>query len=271
MPSIQADNLIVDYTDAGTGVPIVFIPGMTEFKEAFEFQSRGLQDKYRIISYDLRRGLKKSTDYTIELLVEDLHQFLKALGLDSAVICGHSFSGLIAMQFALQYPEKAKALILVSSFPTSPTGISQERFSAWISSTRHPFHRSLGKAFKVQIARLIGRKSQALEMEDQIAAVKAVAGQAAQLPPTTISQRMQIVARSDFRAALPEIISPALIVAGSEDREIFLSNAQQLYESIPDATLEVIEGAGHFCFLTKHDEFNLAVDDFLSARLASIS
>ena len=37
------------------------------------------------------------------------------------------------------------------------------------------------------------------------------------------------------------------------------------------ASLEVIEGAAHFCFVTRHDQFNTAVDDFLAQRLAAIS
>ncbi|HEY3297240.1 MAG TPA: alpha/beta hydrolase, partial [Armatimonadota bacterium] len=253
MPRIQVDNLIVDYTDAGSGVPIVFIPGVTEFKEAFTFQYRGLQDNYRVISYDVRRGLKRMTDYTLDLLVADLRNFLRTMDLDSAVICGHSFGGLIAMQFALQYPQETKALILTSSFPAPPAGVPLDRLTGWISSGGHPLHSSLGTMFKLHMSRLLGRKSSgAINMEHQVAAVRAVAHQAEQVAPTTIAQRTKIIAKTDFRAALSEINSPTLIVAGGKDRSFFLSSAQQLYQGIPDSTLEVIEGSGHFCFLTRH-------------------
>ena len=261
----------MDYTDAGIGMPIIFIPGLTEFKEAFVFQSHGLKDKYRVIGYDVRRGLKRATDYTLERLVSDLHGFMQALGLESAVICGHSFGGLIAIQFALQYPEKTKALILVSSFATAPD-VSSERFSSWMSSARHPLHKSLGAAVKLHLARLLGgRSARAINIQHQAAAVKDVAHQATNLSSITVAQRMRIVEKVDFRSALPEMVTPTLIIAGSKDRREFLASAQQLYKGIPDTTLEVIEGTGHFCFLTKHDEFNMTVDDFLSSRMASIS
>jgi len=229
----------------------------------------GLQDKYRVISYDIRRGLKRSGDYTLELLVEDLRKFMKAIGIDSAVICGHSFGGLIAMQFAIQYPEETKALILISAFPVAGEE-SAERFSGWISSAGHPLHTSLGAKFKLHMARLFGKnRPHAVNMEHQVAAVKAVAHQAEKVPGITINQRQRVMKKADFRNSLSEIVAPTLVIAGANDRAFFLSSAQQLYQGMPDASLEVIEGGGHFCFLTRHDQFNLAVDDFLMDRLAN--
>ena len=272
LPRIQVDSLIVDYDEAGEGVPIIFIPGLTEFKEAFSFQFRGLQSNYRVISYDVRRGLKRVTDYTIERLVADLRNFMRGMDLNSAVICGHSFGGLVAMQFALDYPEETKALILVSSFPAKPQDVSADRFTSWISAGGHPYHASFGAMVKLHMARLLGRKSAGtMVIEHQVAEVKTIAHQSAQVNRITVAERMKIIAKADFSATLGEIIAPTMIVAGAKDRSFFLSSAQALYEGIPDSSLEVIEDSAHFCFLTRHDQFNLLVDDFLSAHLSKIA
>jgi len=271
LPRIQAGNLAVDYNEAGTGMPIVFIPGITEFKEAFEFQIRGLQGGYRVISYDLRRGLKRATDYTLDALVGDLRDFLRALNLSSAVICGHSFGGLVAMQFALQYPQQTNALILISAFP-SMGETSPDRFLSWISSSGHPYHTSLGAKFKVNVARLLGRKSSgALAMEHRFSAVRMIAHQAESVPQAAVAQRMRIIQKTDLTPNLSEIVPPTLVITGSREKGIFLSSAQLLYQEIPNASLEVIEDAGHFSFLTRHDRFNSIVDDYLKDRLAEIS
>lgn len=271
MPRTQIGTLTLDYCEAGIGVPVIFIPGVTEYKEEFAFQFRGLEDSYRLISYDVRRGLKRSTDYTLELLVEDLRKLLDALNLPNAVICGHSFGGLIATQFALTYPARTDALILASAF-ASPPPVHQDRFAGWISSTGHPFHKSLGTSVKVQVTRLLGRKtSGAVAMQDEVAAVRMIAREAAKTSQTTIGQRMRIAQKADLRSALPAIQAPTLVIAGAKDKAFFLSSAQELYEHIPKATLEVIEDGGHFCFLTRHDQFNAAVDDFLTEHLAEIS
>jgi len=269
LPIIKVDNFSVDYYEAGIGLPVVFIPGITEFKEEFVFQFHGLSDSYRVISYDLRRGLKRAADYTIDLLVDDLKRLITALHLDGAVICGHSFGGLVAMEFALRNPDMAKALVLVSSYAAPPPLPAHELVTS-TSSANHPLHKGLGMAFKLQIGRLLGRRT-SVAMADEISAVRTVARQAAKTSKTTISQRVRIIQQADLRGRLPEIGAPTLVIAGAKDRSVFLSSAQELYENLPNSTLEVIEGAGHFCFLTRHDQFNTVVDEFLTGRLAGIS
>ena len=269
MTRIQINSLTIDYSEAGTGVPIIFIPGLTEFKEAFVFQFRGLEDSYRTISYDLRRGLKRATDYSLDLLVEDLRKLLEALKLNSAVICGHSFGAMIAAKFAIQHPEQTDALILASGFASAPQ-VPQDRLVSWISSTGHPFHRSLGTAFKVQMARLLARGS-SLGMQDEVAAIRMIARQSAKTSQIAINQRLRIIQKTNLRGELDQILAPTLVIVGGRDKSFFLSSAQELYESISDASLEVIEGAGHFCFLTRHDQFNTAVDEFLTEHLAELS
>ena len=270
MPTVRVDTLSVDYHEAGDGLPIVFIPGITEYKEAFVFQFRGLQDSYRVVSYDIRRGLKRATDYTLDLLVEDLKGLLGALKVDSAVICGHSFGGLIALEFALRYPEETDALVLASSW-AAPPPVPEDRLLGWISSAGHPFHKSLGASFRVHMARLLGSKtSSTLAMVDEVMAVRAIARQAVKTSRTAITQRFRLIQGTDFTSRLSQVAAPTLVVAGARDRSVFLGSSQELYEGIPDATLEVIEGGAHFCFLTRHDQFNTIVDEFLTSRLSEI-
>ncbi len=271
MPRIQIDNYTVDYDEAGCGMPVIFIPGITEYKEAFVFQFGGLQNSYRIISYDLRRGLKRATDYTLDLLVDDLRKLLDALDLDSAVICGHSFGGLVAMKFAAKYPERTKALILVSAFHSAPSK-SMESFLNTISSIENPLRTSVITRFRVYLDRMLGRRTTgALFREHQVESIIEVANQAMKTSRITINQRLKIIKETDLRASLPQIVSPTLVIAGSKDNEFFLSSAQSLYERIPDASLEVIEEVGHFSFLTRHDQFNSTVDEFLAQRIVAIS
>lgn len=271
MPRAHTGSFSVDYCEAGSGMPIIFIPGLTEFEESFAFQFHGLDDSYRVISYNLRRGLKRASDYTLDLLVNDLEKLLDALKLNNAVICGHSFGALVAMQFSIRHPEATNALILVSAFP-SPPDVSQSRFVSWVSAADHPFHKSFGMSLKVKISQLLGARTMgAVAMQDEVSAVKTIARQALKTSATSITQRMNIIQNTDLRPSLSQVQAPTLVIAGAKDRSFFLSSAQHLYENIPDATLEVIEGGGHFCFLTRHDRFNTAVDEFLTERLAAIS
>lgn len=271
MPRINAGNLTIDYIENGEGMPVIFIPGITEFKDAFQFQLPGLMNRYRAISFDIRQGLKRHNEYTLDLLVDDLHRFIQALNLSGAVICGHSFGGLIALQYAIRYPHMTKALALISAFAAPPADAS-ERFLLSISAISHPFHKSIGARLKMHMTKLFaGGTPHAIAMEYALSAVREIARQAEKTSQTTINQRLRIIQKTDFRSCLNNIQSPTLVVAGAKDRPFFLSSAQELYENIPDATLEVIENSGHFCFLTRHDQFNAILDEFLNKRLAEIS
>jgi pimeloyl-ACP methyl ester carboxylesterase len=271
VPRVLIDDLVVDYIEAGAGVPIIFIPGITEFKEAFGFQFRGLSDKYRIISYDVRRGLKKSAEYTLDLLTSDLHKFMDALKITDAVICGHSFGALIAMQFAIEHPEATDALILISAFHSAPE-VSQDRFLNWISSSAHPLRRILSATFQIQVSKLFGGAGRRTPgIQDAVAAVGKQSSRRLKTSRATIAQRLRIIQKADLRPVLPQIQAPTLVVVGSRDRAFFLKSAQEIYEAIPNASLEVIEGGAHLCFLTHHDQFNALIDEFLTEHLPEIA
>jgi pimeloyl-ACP methyl ester carboxylesterase len=108
-------------------------------------------------------------------------------------------------------------------------------------------------------------------MVDEVSAIRAIARQAVKTSRTTITQRLRIIHSTDLSANLREITVPTLVVAGAKDQGIFLKATQQLYEEIPNASLEVIEGGGHFCFLTRHDQFNAILDEFLTKHLQEMA
>ena len=62
---------------------------------------------------------------------------------------------------------------------------------------------------------------------------------------------------------LPEIGSPTLILAGSDDQIIPAASSEPLAERIPDAELRVIDGTGHLFFVERAEETVGAVEDFL--------
>lgn len=116
MPTLELAGWKATFQETGVGLPLVFIPGLTEYKESFLFQFSGLRDKYRVISYDVRAG----DNPDVLALAEDLGKLLDGLRLPSAVIAGHSFGGLIAQQFAQLHPDRTTALVLMSTFAKAP-------------------------------------------------------------------------------------------------------------------------------------------------------
>jgi len=79
----------------------------------------------KLIFYD-QRGNGKSTmekidntTFTVELMIEDLEELRKEFGIDKLNIIGHSWGGLLAMYYAVKYPDNVKRLILVDAAPVN--------------------------------------------------------------------------------------------------------------------------------------------------------
>ncbi|ANB57410.1 alpha/beta hydrolase family protein [Anoxybacillus sp. B7M1] len=120
MPYMTIDNDIrLYYTDAGEGKALVFIhpPGMGSNVFA---KQQALTANFRVVTYDMRGNGKSSASnkpITISLLTEDLHQLLRSLQIERAIICSYSSGGSVAQAFALRYPEQTEAIVLIGGFP----------------------------------------------------------------------------------------------------------------------------------------------------------
>lgn len=262
MPSIDIDGMRVAYEDAGTGLPIVFIPGLTGSKEWFRYQFSGLQESYRIISYDVRAARISATS-ALDTLTEDLARLMTALKLQSAVLVGHSFGAMIAQRFATLYRQRLDALVLISAFPHLPD-VPAETIIEWMSpGLPHP-----KSGFRALVRRIFHRKP-AVPPEDG-EGLEWLAAHSPSLPNAALDSRISMVREFDSTSWLPENEAATLVIVGARDREPFLHGAQTLYEAIPDSTLEVIEDGDHFSFYTRHDIVNGAIDDFLTERLMSL-
>jgi pimeloyl-ACP methyl ester carboxylesterase len=261
LPTVNIDGLRVAYLEAGRGLPIVMAPGLTGSKEWFTYQFSGLSENYRILSYDVRPARGRS--YTLELLAEDLAKFLSAMRIPSAIIGGHSFGALIAQQFAKSFPNRTRGLILVSAFASLPRE-PQATIQKWLTPGDIHTPSGIGSLF----SRLFCRNRPEEPGDGELAFL---AANNAGLTKATLNERLRIVRESDLRENLPELGMPALVMMGARDRPEMLAAGQELYESLPNASLEVIENAGHFCFYERHDLFNNALDYFLFERLASLS
>lgn len=102
---------------AGTGdEPLVCIHGITAQHRAFNALAQHLAGEYDLIGIDLRgRGdsEKPESGYGLEAHASDVTRVLDYLGLESAVLVGHSMGGFVGLQVALSHPERVRALVLL--------------------------------------------------------------------------------------------------------------------------------------------------------------
>jgi len=114
------------YRIVGAGEPFVFLhggPGMWHDELVPSFLD--FAKTHQCIFYD-QRGNGKSlmekideTNFTTDLLVEDLEALRKAFGLEQMNIVGHSWGGLLGMYYTSKYPQNVKRLLLIDAAPVN--------------------------------------------------------------------------------------------------------------------------------------------------------
>jgi 3-oxoadipate enol-lactonase len=258
MPLQQINGQWINYEDTGGHLgPIVLAHGLLMDHEMFAPQIEGSTTGSRFITWDARcHGETETTDdpFTYWDLADDLKGLLDHLGIDRAVIGGMSQGGFVALRFALRYPERVSALILLGT----QAGVEDpEKVAAYEAM--------------LNLWEAEGLSDQLGETIAEIILGKRWSGRAPwiakwrQMPRSLLRQAFQtLVGREDIHDRLGEIKAPALVIHGTADAAIDIEKAQRLCSDLANCDqLIAIEGGGHACNLTHPKLVNLAMRQFL--------
>jgi pimeloyl-ACP methyl ester carboxylesterase len=103
--------------DEGEGTPVVLLHGLTATRRYVVMGSRNLErGGHRVIAYDARgHGKSEPADgYRYDVLADDLLALLDERGIDRAVLAGASMGAHTLVRFALEHPERATALVVIT-------------------------------------------------------------------------------------------------------------------------------------------------------------
>jgi pimeloyl-ACP methyl ester carboxylesterase len=118
MPRVNADGVELYYESLGEGVPLIL--QAHDHRPWLFFQAPYFAQYYRVLTFD-RRGTGRSASppgpWTIADFGRDLRAFMDTLGIERAIVGGSSLGGMIAAQFAVDYPGRASALIIGHTVP----------------------------------------------------------------------------------------------------------------------------------------------------------
>jgi len=251
---IQAQGLSTYYETQGDGNAIILLHGWgadsNTMRPLLKYLKNNTQ-KLKVISMDFPGfGLSDlpPTPWGIDDYVQHLLSFMEELGIPTAILLGHSFGGRVAIKFAALNPDRVKKLILVDS-----AGIIPKRGINYYS--------------KVFIAKTIKHIKIALQkIGVNMSSVKKVGSnlgsedykQAGKMRGTFVK-----VVNQDLKEFMPMIKSQTLLIWGDKDESTPLQDAYCMNTLIPNSSLFVIEGAGHFSFLDNFDAFTKALLPFL--------
>jgi len=268
MPIAKVNGVNIYYEVTGDGFPLVLSHEFGGTFKSWEPQARFFSRRYQVITYN-HRGFppsdvpEKASDYSQDILVEDLYQLLQHLGLNEAYVGGCSMGGNIALNFGIAHPEMTRALIIIASgagttgrdtFVPKLEGLAQQvETTGWKVLAKQYAH----EPNRIQLKRKDPRGWQ--EFIDDLAAHSNEGS--AHLIRELIIKRPPV---SELEAELKKLKIPTLIMVGDED-EMCIDPALIMKKHMPGAGLLVFPQSGHVINLEEPDIFNRALLDFLTA------
>ncbi len=251
------------YETAGAGHPLVLIHGYTLDSRMWDDQFETLSKKYRVLRYDLR-GFGKSAYPSPDKSychTEDLRALLDYLKISKAYVMGLSMGGGIAVEFTLEHPDVAQALIPVDSILG---GFSySDEFNSIFNELLTKFsEEGLDSAKKVWTGCQLFKPI--FELPEAAPRLSTMVSDYSGWHWSTNSDAMQSITPAAI-GRLGEIDVPVLVVVGGRDMSDFLEIARVMERDIPDARLAVLEGVGHMSNMEDPGSFNREVLSFLES------
>ena len=277
MAWVEASDGVRLYAEVhGDGVPLVFSCAFCTTHENWRAQVAPLVDAgARVILWDFRGHGESGapadpTGFSIEQVVEDLGSVLDwAAPGEPAVLAGLSFGGLASLHFALRWPERVRALLLVGSGPGFKNPDAQARWEKQVGRTGEILE---SKGFEAFVSGRAGATT--IGRNPELPAARAAAAAISAQNPSSVAEFGRRVAGPApcVIDRLQEIEAPALVLVGEED-EAYQRAAEVMAAKLPRAQLERIPAAGHIANIEAEALFNAhAVTFFESiARDATVS
>ncbi len=263
-------DIEIYYEDHGAGQPVVLIHGYPLSGRAGDKQVPALLDAgYRVITYD-RRGFGQSSQptagYDYDTFAADLSALLEHLDLRDAVLVGHSMGTGEVTRYLGRYGSARVAKgVLVAPIPPyllqaadNPDGVPQGLFDGFAQAARADtpawMKGFLDTFYNIDTLRGTLVSDQAWQASWNLAVTASATAAVAFIGTWT----------TDFRADLPKIDVPILVIQGDADQVLPLDKTgQRLPGLIKDVHLVVIEGGPHAIPWTHAGQVNTALLDFL--------
>jgi pimeloyl-ACP methyl ester carboxylesterase len=258
------------YEDHGSGPPVVLIHGYPLSGRAWDKQIPVLLDLgCRVITYD-RRGFGKSsqpvTGYDYETFAADLNALMEKLDLREAVIVGHSMgTGEVTRYLGTYGSSRVAKGVLVSPIPpfllqtgNNPEGLPASLFEGFIQTAKADtpawMKGFLDNFYNMDTLGGTLVSDQAFQASFNLATAASSTAAVACIPTW----------ETDFRADLPKIDVPMLVIQGDADRVLpFDKTGKRLPGLIKEVQLVTIEGGPHAIAWTHADQVNRALYQFL--------
>jgi pimeloyl-ACP methyl ester carboxylesterase len=261
MPDVLVNGIGLSFTQQGDpdGPAVVFLPGPTDSWRAYEAVLAAMPLTVRSVAVSLRGhgdSSKPARGYSIVDLASDVVPFLDELGIESAVLVGHSGSCLVARRVALDHPHRVAGLVLEAS-PTTLRGNADlmQFIDTVVSTLTEPVDRDFARSFVTDTSTDELSSSTIDRLVDELVRVPVVAWK----------EMFTSLLDYDDSSELWQLSMPTLMVWGDLDQLVTPAMQETLKSELSRAELRVYEGAGHTPRWEQPERFAADVASFTHA------
>jgi 3-oxoadipate enol-lactonase len=264
MPYVTNQLVRIYWEEQGQGEPVLLIMGLGYTAHMWHRTQPQLAEHFRTIAFD-NRGVGRSDapagPYAIAILASDAAKVLDAADVESAHVFGISMGGMIAQEFAFEYPTRVRSLIVGCTAAGGPTAVRSEPEAAQMLKARAQMTPDQAAEAALPFIYDVGTPRERIE-EDL-----AVRRPWLPRPESYLAQLQGILAWEGY-SRLPAIGVPTLVIHGENDRLVPAGNGRLIADRIPGAKLVLIPHASHI-FLTDQPQIaQEAILNFLNAQTA---
>ena len=242
------------YEEKGEGEPLVLIHGFPFDHTLWDDVTEPLARHAHLILPDLR-GFGKSPApdgvYSMRLMAEDIAALLDRLGIQKAILAGHSMGGYVSLAFAQAYPEHIAGLALITSQSAADTPERRQSRLRLADEVRR-------KGVKAVVTASLERLSPNLEVRERAKELMLRSQRKG-----VIAALQGMAARLDATEILSELHVPCLIVAGSADAILTPEKALEMAQMLSKGWVVEVPGGGHLPMYEAPEVLTAALIDLL--------
>ncbi len=248
MPRTRVNGIDMYYEVHGAGEPLLMIAGLGGDARGYAPVLPALAERYKVVLFDNRgagQTEKPEEPYSVPMFAADTVGLLDALDIDRAHIIGGSMGGIIAQEVAINYPDRVKSLVLIST-TARVDNLMRAITESWRIAAENLDRKLLAKfmlpwGFSPEF------------YENHAAELEMAEAMLVENPQPLYAFLNQLNATMNYDATdrLSRISAPTLVMVAREDILTPLRFAHVLCGAIPRAKLVVLPRGGHGAFIAE--------------------
>lgn len=251
-------GVTLEYAEQGVpeGIPVILLHGVTDSWHSFATTLPYLPGNLHVFALSQRghgNSDRPGQGYSAAHFAADVADFIRKKKLERVILVGHSMGGMVAQQFAINYPQLLKGLVIICSDPAVSKNPGIPEFVQEVMKMEGEPDRQF----------LTGFQQGTLANPIDTAYFNLLVNESMKLPVPIFKEIVLGMSRMDITTDLKKIAVPVLVLWGEKDAFFMREGQQALIKNIPDAVFVEYKETGHALHWEQPGRFSMDLVKFV--------